>query len=51
MRAMVVDEGNIKIEKFDNVDSGFWKIQIEHYLYQKKAISTFFRKATRGREG
>ncbi|KAL5810306.1 hypothetical protein ACOSQ4_026874 [Xanthoceras sorbifolium] len=33
---MAVDEGKIKIEKFDGADFGFWKMQIEDYLYQKK---------------
>jgi len=33
---MAADEGNVKIEKFDGADFGFWKIQIEDYLYQKK---------------
>lgn len=48
MRAIGVDEGNIKIEKFDNVDSGFWKIQIEHYLYQKKLYQLFLRRQLEG---
>ena len=26
----------MRIEKFDNSDFGFWKMQIEDYLYQKK---------------
>ena len=33
---MVADEGKVKIEKFDGADFGFWKMQIEDYLYQKK---------------
>ncbi|WVZ16376.1 hypothetical protein V8G54_009358 [Vigna mungo] len=33
---MATDEGKIKIEKFDGTDFGFWKMQIEDYLYQKK---------------
>ncbi|GJZ49983.1 retrovirus-related pol polyprotein from transposon TNT 1-94, partial [Tanacetum coccineum] len=28
--------GKIKIDKFDGHDFGFWKMQIEDYLYQKK---------------
>lgn len=36
MRAMAADEGKVKIEKFDGADFGFWKMQIEDYLYQKK---------------
>ena len=45
---MATDEGNIKIEKFDNVDSGFWKIQIEHYLYQKKLYQPFLGRQLEG---
>ena len=26
----------MRIEKFDGSDFGFWKMQIEDYLYQKK---------------
>ncbi|BBG95792.1 hypothetical protein Prudu_007647 [Prunus dulcis] len=33
---MAADEGKMKIEKFDGADFGFWKMQIEDYLYQKK---------------
>ncbi|WVY97343.1 hypothetical protein V8G54_029494 [Vigna mungo] len=33
---MAADERKIKIEKFDGTDFGFWKMQIEDYLYQKK---------------
>ncbi|KAE8686500.1 cytochrome P450 71A9-like [Hibiscus syriacus] len=32
---MAADEGNVKIEKFDGADFGFWKMQIEDFLYQK----------------
>ena len=35
MGAMAVDEGKVKIEKFDGADFSFWKMQIEDYLYQK----------------
>lgn len=31
--AMAADEGKVKIEKFDGADFGFWKMQIEDYLY------------------
>ncbi|BAT82536.1 uncharacterized protein HKW66_Vig0223410 [Vigna angularis] len=34
--AMALEEGKVKIEKFDGSDFGFWKMQIEDYLYQKK---------------
>ena len=33
---MAADEGKVKIEKFDGADFGFWKMQIEDYLYQKR---------------
>ncbi|KAE8664296.1 hypothetical protein F3Y22_tig00112801pilonHSYRG00056 [Hibiscus syriacus] len=33
--AMAADEGNVKIEKFGGADFGFWKMQIEDFLYQK----------------
>ncbi|KAG2372300.1 Retrovirus-related Pol polyprotein from transposon TNT 1-94 Protease [Vigna angularis] len=32
---MAMDEGKMKIEKFNGADFGFWKMQIEDYLYQK----------------
>ena len=31
-----MEEGKVQIEKFDGKDFGFWKMQIEDYLYQKK---------------
>ena len=34
--AMAVDEGKVRIDKFDRKDFRFWKMQIEDYLYQKK---------------
>ena len=34
--AMPTNEGNVKIEKFDGTNFGFWKMQIEDYLCQKK---------------
>jgi len=30
---MTLEEGNLRIEKFDDNDFGFWKMQIEDYLY------------------
>ena len=33
---MVVKEGKVKIDRFDGSDFGFWKMQIEDYLYQNK---------------
>ncbi|GKE06738.1 retrovirus-related pol polyprotein from transposon TNT 1-94, partial [Tanacetum coccineum] len=32
----MAENSKIKIEKFDGYDFGFWKMQIEDYLYQKK---------------
>ena len=34
--AMAADEWKVKIEKFDGADFGFWKMQLEDYLYQTK---------------
>ena len=36
MGAMTLEEGKVKVEKFDDRDFSFWKMQIEDYLYQKK---------------
>ncbi|PNX64147.1 retrovirus-related Pol polyprotein from transposon TNT 1-94, partial [Trifolium pratense] len=33
---MALEEGKVKIERFDGRDFSFWKMQIEDYLYQKK---------------
>ena len=33
---MALQEGKVKIEKFNGRDFNFWKMQIEDYLYQKK---------------
>ena len=35
-RAMALEDGKVRIEKFDGSDFEFWKMQIEDYLYQKK---------------
>ena len=32
----MAEEDKVRIEKFDGTDFGFWKMQIEDYLYQKK---------------
>jgi len=40
---MALEEGKVKIEKFDGKDFSFWKMQIEDYLYQKKLYSTLIR--------
>ncbi len=31
----MASEGKMQIEKFNGVNFGFWKMQIEDYLYQK----------------
>ncbi|MFV0960681.1 hypothetical protein QML37_30010 [Klebsiella pneumoniae] len=31
-----MEEGKIKIDRFDGKDFGFWKMQVEDMLYQKK---------------
>ena len=35
-RAMTLEEGKVRIEKFDGSDFGFWKMHIKDYLYLKK---------------
>ena len=37
---MASEEGKVKIDKFNGKDFGFWKMQIEDYLYQKKITLT-----------
>ena len=32
----MAEEGKVRIDKFDGRGFGFWKMQIEDYLYQKK---------------
>jgi len=32
---MALEEGKVRIAKFDGSDFGFWKMQIEDYLYLK----------------
>ena len=46
--AMAGDEGKMKIEKFDGTDFGFWKMQIEDYLYQKKLYQPLQEKKPEG---
>ena len=38
---MALEEGKVKIEKFDDRDFSFWKMQIEDYLYQKKLYQPY----------
>ena len=41
---VMAEEGKVRIEKFDCKDCGFWKMQIEDYLYQKKLHEPLSRK-------
>lgn len=45
---MAADEGKVKLEKFDGADFGFWKMQIEDYLYQKKLYQPLSEKKPEG---
>lgn len=42
---MTKDE-KVMIDKFDGHDFGFWKIQIEDYLYQKNLHEPFVQRET-----
>ncbi|KAE8691518.1 Vacuolar-sorting receptor 1 [Hibiscus syriacus] len=46
--AMAADEGNVKIEKFDGADFGFWKMQIEDFMYQKNLYQPLLGKQPEG---
>ncbi|KAE8692869.1 Detected protein of unknown function [Hibiscus syriacus] len=46
--AMAADEGNVKIEKFGGADFGFWKMQIEDFLYQKNLYQSLSGKQPEG---
>ncbi|CAO2836233.1 unnamed protein product [Amaranthus hypochondriacus] len=45
---MAADKGEVKLEKFDGKDFGFWKMQIEDYLYQKKLYQPLEEKKPEG---
>ena len=45
---MAADEGKVKLEKFDGADFGFWKMQIEDYLYQKNLYQPLSGKKAEG---
>ncbi|KAL5563321.1 hypothetical protein UlMin_033068 [Ulmus minor] len=45
---MATDKGKVKIEKFDGADFGFWNMQIEDYLYQKKLYQPLLGKQPEG---
>ena len=31
----MVDEGKFRVERFNDANFGFWKLQIKDYMYQK----------------
>ena len=42
VEAMAGEEGKVsKIEKFDGTDFGYWRMQIEDYLYGEKLYLSF----------
>ena len=41
VRAMTLEEGKVKSEKFDGRDFSLWKMQIEDYIYQKKLYQLY----------
>ena len=45
---MAVGEGKVKLKKFDGADFGFWKMQIEDYLYQKNLYQPLSGKKAEG---
>ena len=45
---MATNEMKMKIEKFDGADFGFWKMQIEDYLYQKNLYQPLSGKKAEG---
>ncbi|CAO2827530.1 unnamed protein product [Amaranthus hypochondriacus] len=45
---MAADKGEVKLEKFDGKDFGFWKMQIGDYLYQKKLYQPLEEKKPEG---
>ena len=42
-RSLKMDSSKLGIEKFDESDFSFWKIQIKDYLYQKDLHEPFTR--------
>ena len=44
----MAEEGKVKINKFDEIDFGFWKMQIEDYLFQKKLYAPLSGKKPEG---
>jgi hypothetical protein len=41
VRVIVIEEGKIGIEKFNDTDFEYWKMQIEDYLYGRKLHQLF----------
>ena len=46
----MVDEGKIRVARFNNVNFELWKMQIEHYLYQNDMYLSFSGKAQKPKE-
>jgi len=44
-RFVTADEEKIRVERFNGANFGFWKMQIEDYLYQKDFYLPLSRKA------
>ena len=44
----MAEDGNVWIEKFDSKDFGFWKMQIEDYIYQKKLHKPLLERKPKG---
>ena len=47
---MMAEEGKIRVERFNNVNFEFWKIQIVDYLYQKDLYLSLSGKAQKSNE-
>ena len=46
----MVDEGKTRVERFNGVNFGFWKIQIKEYMYQKDPYLPLGRKTHNQKE-
>jgi len=47
---MIAEEENIRVERFNNANFEFWKIQIENYMYQKDLYLSLGEKAQKPKE-
>ena len=47
---MIAEEENIRVERFNNANFEFWKIQIENYMYQKDLYLPLGEKALKPKE-